>query len=96
MTASDGTFSVLNPNGKLWEQSFKWNQGFPWDQGYVWDESKLWDQGKLWEQGKLWPQGFVGKQYAGDIPWVSGYPSTIGTTVSSTSAMSVNAWVSQQ
>jgi len=93
---ADGTFSVLNPNGKLWEQSFKWNQGFPWDQGYVWDESKLWDQGKLWELSKLWPQGYVGKQYTGDIPWVSGYPSTIGTAVSSASAMSVNAWVSQQ
>jgi serine protease AprX len=93
---ADGTFSVVNPNGKLWDMSFKWNQNFPWDQGYVWDESKLWDQGKLWEMGKLWPQGFVGKQYTGDIPWVSGYPSSIGTSVNNASAMSINAWVSQQ
>jgi hypothetical protein len=93
---ADGTFSVVNPNGKLWEQSFKWNQSFPWDQGYVWDESKLWDQGKLWEQSKLWPQGYVGAQYTGDIPWVNGYPTLIGTSVSSLSSMSINAWVAQQ
>jgi serine protease AprX len=93
---ADGTFSVVNPNGKLWEQSFKWNQSFPWDQGYVWDESKLWDQGKLWEQSKLWPQGYVGARYTGDIPWVNGYPTLIGTSVSSLSSMSINAWVAQQ
>jgi len=93
---ADGTFSVLNPNGKLWEQSFYWNQAFPFDQGYVWEEGKLWDQGKLWEQGKLWDQGFAGQQYAGDIPWVNGYPTLIGTVVGSASSMSINAWVAQQ
>jgi subtilisin family serine protease len=93
---ADGTFSVLNPNGKLWEQSFYWNQAFPFDQGYVWEEGKLWDQGKLWEQGKLWDQGFAGQQYTGDIPWVNGYPTLIGTVVGSASSMSINAWVAQQ
>ena len=93
---ADGTFSIVNPNGSAWDQSFKWNQGFPLDQGYVWDEGKLWDFGKLWDLGKLWPQGFTGRQYTGDIPWVSGYPTPIGTAVSSTSAMSINAWVAQQ
>jgi len=62
----------------------------------VWEEGKLWDQGKLWEQGKLWDQGFAGQQYAGDIPWVNGYPTLIGTVVGSASSMSINAWVAQQ
>ena len=93
---ADGTFSVVNPNGKLWDQSFYWDQGFPYEQGFVWEESKLWDQGKLWEQGKLWDQGFAGQQYTSDIPWVSGYPTLIGTAVGSASAMSVNAWVDQE
>jgi serine protease AprX len=92
----DGTFSVVNPNGKLWEQSFYWDQGFPYDQGFVWEEGKLWDQGKLWEQSKLWDQGFVGQKYTGDIPWVSGFPTLIRTVVGSASAMSVNAWVDQE
>jgi len=93
---ANGTFAVVNPNGKLWEQSFYWDQGFPFDQGFVWEEGKLWDQGKLWEQGKLWDQGYVGQQYTGDIPWVSGFPTLIGTVVGSASTMSVNAWVNPE
>jgi hypothetical protein len=47
----------------------------------------------------MWPQGFTwtaGTKYTGDIPWVGGYPSPIGSSVGTASAMSINTWVSQE
>ena len=47
----------------------------------------------------LWPDGFPwtgAANYSGDIPWVNGYPSPIGGSVGTTSAMSINAWVAQE
>ena len=32
----------------------------------------------------------------GDIPWVDGYPSPIGTSVGTTTSMSVNSWVAPE
>jgi hypothetical protein len=90
---ADGTFQITSPNGKLWDQGFMWDQSYLWDQGFMWDQSYLWDQGKLWDQGFDWAQGL---QYGGDIRWVTGYPTSIGTSVSSTAPMSINAWVKQE
>ena len=53
----------------------------------------------IWADGFLWPEGFIwteGLNYTGDIPWVGGYPSPIGSSVGSTSAMSINAWVAPE
>ena len=90
---ADGTFQITSTNSKLWDQGFMWDQSYLWDQGFMWDQSYLWDQSKLWDQGLDWAQG---QQYTGDIRWVSGYPSPIGSTVGSTAAMSINAWVTQE
>jgi len=90
---ADGTFKVATPNGALWDS------GALWDAGYMWDAAYLWDAGFLWSDAFLWPEGFLwtnATPYASDIPWVGGYPSIIGTAVSSTSAMSVNAWVAPE
>ncbi|MBC8028071.1 MAG: S8 family peptidase [Steroidobacteraceae bacterium] len=90
---SDGSFKVTTPNSQLWEQ------GKLWDQGFLWSQSYLWNQGFLWPQGQLWPQGFnwnQGATYASDIPWVDGYPSTIGSSVGTASSMSINSWVAPE
>ena len=34
--------------------------------------------------------------YSGDIPWVDGYPSIIGSSVSTASSMSINSWVAPE
>jgi hypothetical protein len=84
---ADGVFEVVSPNGKLWDQAYLWNQGF------------LWPQASLWPQGFLWPQGLTWNQaspYSADIKWLDGYPSAIGSSASTASSMSINAWVPQE
>jgi hypothetical protein len=83
---ADGTFQLTTPNGALWDQGFTWDQSFLWGQGFTWPQSFIWPQGFTWAQSY---------QYTNDIPW-SGYPSQIGTSVSSTSTMSINSWVSPE
>ena len=50
------------------------------------------------EESYLWPEGSCGRstRTSRDIPWVGGYPSSIGTAASTTSPMSVNAWVAPE
>jgi subtilisin family serine protease len=85
----DGTFTVSTPNGTLNEQGYLWSSGYLWSTGYLWSSGYLWSNGYLWSTGYLWPLGY-------DIPWVGGYPAEIGTSVSSTSSMSINFWVNQE
>jgi serine protease AprX len=90
---ADGTFAVTQPNGMLWPD------GMLWSDGMLWNDGMLWPDGMLWSDGMLWPDSFPwtgAASYTGDIPWVNGYPSPIGSSVGSTSAMSVNAWVAQE
>jgi len=84
---ADGTFQVTSPNGQLSDHGYLWSSGYLWSNGY------LWSSGYLWANGYLWSSGL---NYSGDIPWVSGYPSSIDNTVGSASAMSINSWVSQE
>lgn len=96
---ADGTFEVTLPAGYLWPDGMLWQQAFLWPQGMLWPQGAVFQQGYLWPQGMLWPQGFLwtqGKTYNGDVPWVDGYPSPIGTNVNSASPMSINAWVPQE
>ena len=58
--------------------------------GLVWSQGYALAAGLCLAAGILWSQGM---NYTGDIPWVNGYPSLIGTTVSSASTMSINSWV---
>jgi serine protease AprX len=90
---ADGTFKVTTPDGKLWDQGKLWEQGFLWNQAYLWNQGFLWPQGQLWPQGFLWNQGAV---YANDIPWVDGYPTPIGSSVGTATAMSINSWVAPE
>jgi subtilisin family serine protease len=90
---ADGTFQVTSPNGQLWDQ------GQLWEQGKLWEQGQLWEQGYLWSSAYLWPQGYLwtnGQNYTGDVPWVDGYPSLIGTVVGSASSMSINSWVAPE
>jgi serine protease AprX len=90
---ADGTFEVTMPNGFLWPAGGMWQQAYLWPEGMLWSQGSMWQQAFLWPEGMLWTQG---KPYTNDIPWVDGYPSPIGTSVGSASAMSVNSWVDQQ
>jgi subtilisin family serine protease len=84
---ADGTFKVTSPNGTLT------------DAGFLWDQSYLWQQGYIWPQGFLWPQSFLwtaAQNYTADIKWTDGYPSVIGASVGTASAMSVNSWVAPE
>jgi subtilisin family serine protease len=85
--AANGTFKVTSPAGYLWDD------GYMWDQGYLWQDGYLWENGYLWELGYLWTDA---ERYTGDIPWVGGYPSVIGSSVGTSSPMSVNSWVAPE
>jgi len=84
---ADGTFQVTDPSGFLWDKGYLWDKGFLWEKGF------LWDKGFLWEKSFLWGSS---RSYSSDIQWVDGYPSIIGSSVGSTSSMSINSWVSQE
>ena len=84
---ADGTFKVTSPNGFIWDKGYIWDKGFVWDKGFIWEKSYVWEQGFLWS---------TATQYTGDIPWVDGFPSLIGTAVATASPMSVNAWVAPE
>lgn len=83
----DGTFAVTDPNGYLWGAGYLWNAEYVASQGYLWPVGYLWPYGYLWAAAET---------YKGDIPWVNGYPSDIGTSVRPAASMSVNAWVAQE
>ena len=83
---ADGTFKVTSPNGVT-------------DQAFLWDQSYLWEQGFLWPTGYMWPQGFLwnnAQNYSADIKWTDGYPTVIGSSVGTATAMSVNSWVAPE
>jgi serine protease AprX len=84
---ADGTFKVTSPTGLLAGQGFMWDQGFLWDEGFLWQEGFLWPEGFLWAQAK---------NYSTDIKWTDGYPTPIGNSVGTASAMSVNSWVAPE
>jgi len=90
---SDGTFQVVTPNGALWSEGKLWGEGYMWDASYLWGAAYLWRESYLWPEGFLWSTAHT---YSSDIPWVDGYPSIIGTAGSTTSPMSVNAWVAPE
>jgi subtilisin family serine protease len=86
---ANGTFTVSAPSGAISDKGFLWDQGYLWSSGFLWSNGYLWPAGYLWANGYLWPAGY-------DIPWVGGYPASIGTSVSSASSMSINFWVNQE
>ena len=90
---ANGTFKVTTPNGQLWEQCKLWEQGQLWPQDYPWNQGYAWTLGQLWPQGALWSQA---SNYSADINWVDGYPSPIGSSVGTASAMSINSWVAPE
>jgi serine protease AprX len=85
--AADGTFKVTSPNGSLRDS------GYMWDESYLWDESFLWPQGFVWEQGFLWS---AAQNYSTDIKWTDGYPTVIGNSAGTASAMSIESWVAPE
>jgi serine protease AprX len=90
---ADGSFEATLPNGQAWPS------GYMWQDAYLWRDAFLWQNAYLWRDAFLWPNAFLwtnGQPYTGDIPWVDGYPSPIDGVVSSTSTMSINAWVDQE
>jgi subtilisin family serine protease len=84
---ADGTFQVTSPSGTLWDAGYLWNSGYLWNNGYLWNSGYLWQNGYLWSSAQL---------NSSDIPWVGGYPSIIGTSVDTSSTMSINSWVNQE
>jgi len=75
-------------------QRFPVGQRLPLGQrGSSGDAGFLWDAGYLREEGFLWSQA---QNYSTDIKWVTGYPSLIGNSVGTASAMSVNSWVAPE
>ena len=86
---ADGTFQVTGPNGSCWDQGYIWAQGYIWEQGYVWAE------GLCLARVTSGP-GLHLANLDYDIPWVDGYPADIGSSVASSSPMSINSWVNQE